>query len=48
MVGRHRFIPFSDGFDVETEKPKSKDLDYQLGSEKRRGKLSNKRFVSER
>ena len=33
MVGRHRFyIPFSAGFDVETEKAKiQKDLDYQLG-----------------
>ena len=49
MVGRHRFyIPFSAGFDVETEKAKiQKDLDYQLGFLKSvRGKLSNDRFVS--
>ena len=49
MVGRHRFyIPFSAGFDVETEKAKiQKDLDYQLGFLKSvRGKLSNERFVS--
>ena len=49
MVGRHRFyIPFSAGFDVETEKAKiQKDLDYQLGFLKSvRGKLSNERFVN--
>ena len=49
MVGRHRFyIPFGDGFDVESEKQKiQKDLDYQIGFLKSvRGKLSNKSFVS--
>ena len=49
MVGRHRFyIPFSAGFDVETEKAKiQKDLDYQLGFLKSvRSKLSNERFVN--
>ena len=49
MVGRHRFyIPFSDGFDIETEKAKiQKDLDYQLGFLKAvRGKLSNENFVN--
>ena len=49
MVGRHRFyIPFSAGFDVETEKAKiQKDLGYQLGFLKSvRSKLSNERFVS--
>ncbi len=49
MVGRHRFyIPFGDGFDVESEKQKiQKDLDYQIGFLKSvRGKLSNTNFVS--
>lgn len=49
MVGRHRFyIPFSAGFDVETEKAKiQKDLDYQLGFlNSVRKKLSNERFVN--
>ena len=48
MVDRHRFyIPFSAGFDIETEKAKiQKDLDYQLGFLKAvRGKLSNENFV---
>lgn len=49
MVGRHRFyIPFSQGFDLETEKAKiQKDLDYQLGFlNSVRRKLSNEKFVS--
>ena len=49
MVGRHRFyIPFSHGFDLETEKVKiQKDLDYQLGFlNSVRRKLSNEKFVS--
>ena len=48
MVGRHRFyIPFSQGFDPETEKVKiQKDLDYQLGFlNSVRRKLLNEKFV---
>ena len=48
MVGRHRFyIPFSQGFDLETEKVKiQKDLDYQLGFlNSVRRKLLNEKFV---
>ena len=49
MVGRHRFyIPFSQGFDKETEKAKiQKDLDYQLGFlNSVRIKLSNEKFLN--